>query len=361
MVTIHMAFPLHEERGSILTTGYSTFAVVPTDPDHPLPQTDADDIATRLLQPVSSPSLAQGSFTARNPDSSSAFEDEDFQLQAALHASLDGGAGQFSMPRPHGGSFASETGSTLSPRTSTGFPIPSLSAIPPPVPAPSTRPTAQPMTNPVAASMSRNQVMLERMRREQEAALREHYHEEVSGFDNLPEPSYPLAGNRVQDEEEQLRRAIAESEAMAHEQGHAETVSNASGAGIRSGNAQAEQWTQGRTHSGRVYDDEDAEFQAALQASLESAPPGAHTFDTATTSPRASTARDSPLTAASIAGSRAEPLTGADEDEDEDDDDYDDAATEKTLSETAEAPQAEDPNINIEEMRRRRLARFGGP
>ncbi|KAH9998494.1 Josephin-domain-containing protein [Russula compacta] len=337
--------------------GYSTFAVVPTDPDHPLPQTDADDIATRVSQPVSSPSLAQDSFGARIPDSSSTFEDEDFQLQAALHASLDGGAGRFPLPRPHGGPFAGETG-TLSPSTSTGFPTPPLFAVPPPVPAPSTRPTGQPMTNPVAASMARNQVMLDRMRREQEAALREHYHEEVSGFDNPPNTSYSAVGNRVQDEEEQLRRAIAESEAMAHEQGHAESVSNAAGAGISSGNTQAERWTQDRTHSGRVYDDEDAEFQAALQASLESAPPGAHTFDTATTtSSRASTARDSP---AFIAGSRAESLTGADEDEDGDGDGDDaDAATEETLSETAEAPQAEDPNI--EEMRRRRLARFGGP
>jgi hypothetical protein len=56
-------------------------------------------------------------------------------------------------------------------------------------------------------------------------------------------------------------------------------------------------------------------------------------------------------------------LAGADEDDEDDDelysgDDEDDTATEETLSDADMPPQ--DENVDIEEMRRRRLARFSG-
>jgi len=294
-------------------------------------------------------------------------EDEDFQLQAALEASLDGPRAGFPMPLPRAGpAVAGGSGSARSPGATMGFPMLPPLTVPPPVPPPSTRPTDQPMENPVAASMARNQAMLERMRREQEVALREHYHEEASRFDGLLGRPYPRAGSHVEDEEEQLRRAIAESEAMARGEGHAQagTNSDAKETEARSENTQARGWTRESVHGGRVYDDEDAELQAALQASLETAPPGAHTPGTATPPPpRAAPTRRSPYTARSTAGPITEPLAGADEDDEDDDelysgDDEDDTATEETLSDADMPPQ--DENVDIEEMRRRRLARFSG-
>lgn len=354
-----------------MVVGYSTFVVVPTDPDHPLPQTDADVVAVSFSSRASSE--AQYPSTMHAPHSSAALEDEDFELQAALQASLDGASVRVPMPRPHIGPVAGGSGA-LFPGATMGFPpsplltpppvvpspiVPPHIVPPPPVPHPSTRPADQPMANPVAASTARNQAMLERMRREQEAALREHYHDEVLRFDPLPDRSSSgVGGDRVdvEDEEEQLRRAIAESEAMAREQGHAQTGGDVAGT-ARAGPDNIEE----RTHGGRVYDDEDAELQAALQASLETAPPGAHTPDTAiATPPRAPAMRRSPLPPASSSGLGTEPIHNTHEDDDDElYDDGEETATEETLSDAAGPPQAE--SVNIEEMRRRRLARFGGP
>ena len=188
--------------------------MVPIDPEHPLPQADADVIASSPPPLPSSSFGPQYSSTARSPHSSGMPEDEDFQLQAALEASLDGPRAGSPMPRPRAGpAVAGGSGSARSPGATMGFPMLPPLTVPPPVPPPSTRPTDQPMENPVAASMARNQAMLERMRREQEVALSEHYHEEASRFGGLLGRSYPRAGSHVGDEEEQLRRAIAESEA----------------------------------------------------------------------------------------------------------------------------------------------------
>jgi len=75
--------------------------------------------------------------------------------------------------------------------------------------------------------------------------------------------------------------------------------------------------------------------------------------------------RRSPLPApASRAAPRlgTEPSNVHDDGDDDDDDDLyfdrEDTATEDTLSDSADAQQIED--VNVEEMRRRRLARFGG-
>lgn len=210
--------------------------------------------------------------------------------------------------------------------------------------------------------------MLERMRREQEAALREHYSEEASRFDGQTNRSYGI-GSHVEDEEEQLRRAIEASKEMAREQGQLEGRAGSDGAEttLRTEKSQDEAWTRERIH-GRVYDDEDKELQAALQASLETAPPGIHTPDSNTAPPPS---RHPLLPAASTSGLHHRPSTGtgeyeeADDEmyEDEDDEDEDETATEETLSDAADsdsepAPQAE--NVDLEEMRRRRLARFGG-
>lgn len=350
--------------------GYSTFVVVPMDPDYPLPQAEADVVASSL--PASSSFEAQypGPSTARSPRSSTMLENEDLQLQAALHASLDGQPTTLPMPFPGVGPFAGGSGA-LPPGGPMPFSAPSQRSVPPPVPHHSTRPADQPMGNPVAASMARNQVVLERMRREQAAALREH--EGAPRFVDPSNRAYPGAGglpSHVEDEEEQLRRAIAESEAMAREQrqGSTQTDGDAAGSGLGSDNTQPGELTQERIGGGRMYDDEDADLQAALQASLATAsgPTGAHIPDTATAPPRASPARRSPPTARSMPGRpHAAPSAGADEDDGDDGESYsddDDTATEETLSGTEDPPpQAANDDISIEEMRRRRLARFGGP
>ena len=337
----------------MLTTGYSTFVVVPTDPDHPLPQSDADVIAANLSrQTYSGP---QSLSTVRSPGAPAGIEDEDLELQAALHASLDGEKGQLPRARDRVGSSAAAVGagpSTSGP--SMDFPPSSLFASPPPIPPPSTRPASQPMANPVAASMARNQAMLERMRREQEAALREHYHDEVSRFDGRTDRPSSTARYGVEDEDEQLRRAIAESEAMAREEGNLQTGEDVAGTGANVDSAQEREWPHGLIHGGRVYDDEDAELQAALQASLQTAPPEIHSSDT--------TPRDSTFTAASTARPRAAHQAAAlesDDDEPYDVDSERDTATEETMSDAPSEPQGED--LSIEEMRRRRLERFGGP
>ncbi|KAF8502102.1 Josephin-domain-containing protein [Russula emetica] len=341
--------------------GYSTFVVVPTNPDNPLPQTDADVIAVSF--PPRASSEAQHSSNPYYPHSSAGFEDEDFGLQAALQASIDGAAVQIPMPQPRVGPVAGGTraispapGPNIGPNI--GFPTSPPLSPPPPVPHPSTRPVNQPMANPVAASMARNQVVLERMRREQEAALREHYHDEISRFGQMSPGNISRSGigSQHHEEEEQIRRAIAESEEMAREQGlgelglgRAQTGSDDGGTRARSDNTQqAEASRHDRIHGGRVYDDEDAEFQAALQASLETAPPGIHT----PTPPRAF---DSPMRQPSNNTNVHD--NGDDDDDDDLYFDEEDTATEETLSDSAEPQQADD--VNMEEMRRRRLARFG--
>jgi ataxin-3 len=322
--------------------GYSTFVVVPTDPENPLPQSDADVIATTLPRPTSSG--PQHLSTVHTPQPPAGLEDEDLQLQAALQASL-GEPGDVSWDQ--GGPSVMASGvDTVTPSTSIGSPPPSLLAPPPPIPPPSTRPADQPLGNPVAASMARNRAFLERMRQEQEAALREHYHDEVAHSED-DQPRGPSFGARstVEDEEEQLRRAIAESAEMAREQGLNQTDNESEVIGTES---EAGVDTSDRTHrqlpSDRVYDDEDAELQAALQASLGEGPPGFFSPDSSTES--------SPFTTVSAASARSGLSSGTLEDEDGEGD----TATEETGSDTAELPAG---NLNIEEMRRRRLERFG--
>jgi hypothetical protein len=113
--------------------------------------------------------------------------------------------------------------------------------------------TGQSMGNPVTESMARNRAFLERLRREQEAALREHYPDEVTHLeDDQAYGSFPEARNAVEDEDEQLRRAIAESVEMAREQGHAQT--NNEWADLES--TYTDERTQGWVHGDRAYDED---------------------------------------------------------------------------------------------------------
>ena len=324
--------------------GYSTFVVVPTDPENPLPRSDADVIATTL--PRSTSSGPQHLSTVRTPQPPAGLEDEDLQLQVALQASL-GEAGDVSWEQ-EGSSITAGGVSTLTPSAG-GFPPSSLLASPPPIPPPSTRPADQQMESPVAASMARNRAFLERMRQEQEAALREHYHDEAANLgDDQPRQSSFEARNTVEDEDELLRRAIEESAEMARKQGLTKTDNES--AAVRA-DPEAVVYTgentQGPPLGDRVYDDEDAELQAALQASLGESVPGFISPDSSTES--------SPFTTASVSSARSELSSSTLEDDDAEGD----TATEETGSDTAERSQPA-RNVSIEEMRRRRLERFGG-
>jgi len=106
--------------------------------------------------------------------------------------------------------------------------------------------------------MERNKLMLQRMRQQQEYAQREAWSYTTEGM--TPEQIAAQEARREarrkeeEEEEEHLRRAIAESEAMAR--------SNQTSGNARDG------FSEGQSRNLRDNDDDDAELQAALRASL---------------------------------------------------------------------------------------------
>jgi len=130
-------------------------------------------------------------------------------------------------------------------------------------------PEFDPDVDPVAASVARNRLIMERMRREQEMAFRDTY-EDVDMED--------VARRRAetQDEEEMFKRAIEESEKLAMEveegqrQKDQDRQPHAGGSDPTSPLRMSPPLIQGH----RVYDDEDEELQAALRASLQDVPEG---------------------------------------------------------------------------------------
>jgi hypothetical protein len=197
-------------------------------------------------------------------------------------------------------------------------------------------------SDPVAASMARTQRMLARMQRQQEAAF------SIGGGG----PS-ERERRRQQEEEEALQRAIEESRAMYESSGGEAGQDPA--AATRPPMTEQEAWDAAeRTaaaarqqqppawHEHRVYDDDDEELQAALRASLESAPggatipevPPASSTNAATTQPPALQRHGSATSDAYETESEAD-------------------------TEEGDAHAAE-PVESVEEMRKKRLARFGG-
>ncbi|KAF7973698.1 hypothetical protein HWV62_14370 [Athelia sp. TMB] len=358
--------------------GYSVFAVVQIDPTQPLAltRTDADDVAATLPEPSSSSARAHIS-TARTPTAGSAsastsapggfehiegFEDEDMELQAALQASLGGGEYKFTLPlrRPtvpappplgfptgrvdtvpdlDDGSdidFPNATAGAGAPENETTVPIPSQED--------------EDSMDPVARSMLRNKRMLERMKREQEYALREQYESEVAGS------SRPRR-QAEEEEEENIRRAIAESEAMARTYARdADAMDEDSDDGdedyvppapsrLRQASLPDAVHPQPDYMAHRVYDDDDAELQAALKASLEHMPEGftvpeAQALPSAPPLPRAA-AQAPPLT-------RQESVSSVS-----------DAGTATSAGTEVDTQPVQEQKVDLEEMRRRRLARFG--
>ncbi|CAE6374483.1 unnamed protein product [Rhizoctonia solani] len=375
--------------------GYSVFVVRPLDPSNPehmLPETEADllaetldagdfggqvqRISTTRTQPTSSSSNA---IEVASSSATSGFENEDMQLQRALQASIAAGYGggsiydfpeeppatsSTSVPRPSslGLGYGGDTSRSSGPQSRRT-----------PVPVADDPPSPQfDADDPVAASAVRARLRLEQMQREQAAAMQGL----GGGYETVDlDPAIATRRKEAQDrvrrareeEEEQIRQAMEES-LKSHEQsasdedlsqyGTPPTVPGGFGA---TGN--------------RNYDDEDAQLQAALRASLEThATSGAPPVSVApqrVPAPRAPTAAapqapsprvPAPSASTSVPASRtalasSAPTTKpAEESEDEDEEEDEEEAPASKSPEVEVKAEVADPD----ELRRRRLARFGG-
>ncbi|KAJ6499924.1 Josephin-domain-containing protein [Mycena vitilis] len=293
--------------------GYSVFAVTPIDPSGTLPHTEADDIASTIPEPQSANRPAVHSFTSHGAGGSTVgnqhvlaegMEDEDYELQAALQASLMGDVSHDNPPPVIHHSI---------PLPSSDSPLSSSYAIPPDSPAheiPSN-------LDPVTATMERNRLLLERMKAEQEYAQRQLWADEENE-----------GRTREHDtEEEMIRRAVEESEASARLEGHGAATDS----GLPTEDRMPDVEQSSRTsHSGqdRVYDDDDADLQAALKASLEQLPEG-------WSLPELVQSQDS-VHRPAISGSQG-PIP----------------------VEQVDVPLAPEEAVSVDELRRKRLARFG--
>jgi hypothetical protein len=104
----------------------------------------------------------------------------------------------------------------------------------------------------VTESIDQSRAFLEQMLQEQEAALREHYLDEGAHLeDDQAYGSFSDTRNTVEDEDEQLRRAIAESAEMAREQGYTQTDEWADLESAYTGER-----TRGRAQCYSVYDED---------------------------------------------------------------------------------------------------------
>ena len=312
--------------------GYSVFAVTRGDPDSPLalPRTEADMIASTLSEPTSiSATNTERSFRPKfeeiRPRESSSdhteqlegFEDEDYQLQVALQASLmDDNLDQPSFsPR-----YISTLQPTINPSSQSRSGSIGLGSDTPR----STQHIGGSMpfsghadVDPVVASAERNRVLLQQMKEEQEHAQRE----VLFGADLTPEEHTAFQARREQrqreeqEEEEAMQRAIEESKALA-QRSQLEVNEDIE---IDDGN---HDMNAGSSHAdgNKVYDDDDSELQAALKASLE---PSNHL----PTRPKSS---------------------------------LDVEDTESVVSDrTSAAEESTADAVSLDEIRRRRLARFG--
>ncbi|KAI0812672.1 Josephin-domain-containing protein [Irpex lacteus] len=387
--------------------GYSVFAVVQDDPTKPLalPRSDADHLAAFLTEDAR-PSAAYRSGESNSSTSKAqhleTFDDEDAELQAALQASISGHAYpdpdslfQPPLPRPPpAASTSTSTRPTRTPRTPrtpiqgarTAAALPPLrrptirdfemisdedgdedddSNDYPPVIPPRPHPDpALPLMglDPLEASRARSQAYMQQVMREQEAALRESRAAEAAAVEAGYRPTRRGGRDRRDEQEDdELRRAIEASLAAHPAEGSGsqsepiavdenEEDEEVEYLGSSGGGARRETFPGGD----RVYDDEDAELQAALRASLADVPPG---FEVPDTPPRAAPPVSIPATSlpatsvpeSSVGSNASLPPPSQEETE-----------TESEADTTVGEEEREREQVSVEEMRRRRLARFGG-
>ena len=406
-----MRFLLILQRMSVLTTnppnpGYSVFAVCPVDPNgDSLIRTDVDELAGTLPQPTSAgtrhlntsrvadrPTLGSSNI----PGSVEGAEDEDLMLQAALQASMAGADHEIpdwlrnqaneAHTRQVASGASSRPGQESLAAGSFNLPGGSYGEMP------GTFDEAEDLdasADPVAASTARNRAFMENMRRQQEMALRgaidddimHHAHRARQGpavrpaRAALPQPRQDVAPPRRRrtagedDEEIELQRALAASQA-AEEAAAASNRPNRF-AGLRGENEdgdddedvvmedddeeltmyrRAQQLRQSRQPLApiapepaaprtRVYDDDDEELQAALRASLETVPDGF----VLPPSPQAPLRRPTAPSSSAATGARLE-IPGP----------------KPTVEEEPVSSPPPEVALTAEELRKKRLARFGG-
>ncbi|KAG6865365.1 hypothetical protein C0991_003142 [Blastosporella zonata] len=357
--------------------GYSVFAITQVDPSAPLglPRTVPDEIASTLPEPTSSnlrtsSNRPLASISAPEaPAHIEGFDDEDYELQAALQASLMGaqfGAGgtvsiapprlaPSFIPLPPGDSESFQF-SDLRTDIHTSANVEEDEDLDAEDDEQSPSANEQADVDPVAESMTRNRLMLQRMRAHQELAQRE-----LWGEGSLSEAdAAALEARRSQrqleelEEAEELRRAIAESEALAQAQGHAthddmdEEVDELDIVNVaRPGPVplQGLHPTGGHGVGHRVYDDDDADLQAALRASLEGVPQG---WEFPELPPQPVPSR--PISVPVDFPPAPAPVSEHNKDAED---------AESVLStEPDDHPSSEAP-LDADELRRKRLARFG--
>ncbi|KAF9447499.1 Josephin-domain-containing protein [Macrolepiota fuliginosa MF-IS2] len=386
--------------GQAETEGYSVFAITQADPSIPLAlaRTDADDVAASLPEPMSASQSSVYNATKRNPDVSrhpvkasgsknplhsaegvegamEGVEDEDYDLQAALQASL---ASQEGYGSHHYGSLSSSipadppslvraTSSSTTYATATSRSTSTNSS------TQSSQPLGLPGhadLDPVTASMERNRVLLQRMREQQEFAQRELW----SGNGLTPEEEAIQEARRQaqrrqeEEEEEQLRKAIAESEAMAREwDGQQRKSDPDEPPSIDRG--VGELVSSGHLVEGhRNYDDEDQELQAALSASLQNIPSEWQPSDLPLSSaPKQSQPnRSAPPKAKSSEvmdkSNKSDSHNNMDVDDDEEwhsESEASDPDVDIPGKQGASAPEGQSSPPTLDEIRKARLARFG--
>ncbi|TFK21961.1 Josephin-domain-containing protein [Coprinopsis marcescibilis] len=348
--------------------GYSVFAVTPTDPGAPLgmPRVLADEIAATLPEPssVSIPSTRPTAYRtmpssatppAQDPSIDPEFradnyDEEDYELQAILHESL---MAQNALRGEDGG----VTGLTPPPIHRQTIPLPdapgpSISNFGAPIPGGWPAHFAEHEAtdvDPVAQSIERNRRLLEQMQAQQAQAMSEREWTD----DNLaPEEAEALRERRErrrreeEEEEEQLRRVMEESEKMHREHRAKRARLSDDDEDMESDSDQPAALPQtshivapsSHASGSRVYDDEDADLQAALKLSLESVPAGWQ-------EPAFSVDTPQPPAAASIPAKDMEASVSV-------------TSTTSTVDDVADPEPVPEP-IDLDEIRRRRLARFG--
>ncbi|KAF9462409.1 Josephin-domain-containing protein [Collybia nuda] len=350
--------------------GYSVFAVTQADPTAPLalPRTVADEVAATLPDPrAARPDLERmsSSYTTRavppssrdpsgRPINVEGLEDEDYDLQAAIQASMMGGEGSYD---------AYESPPIVPPPlTRAPVPLPSVSGIQSPVdtgsgaqtPTDGLPPLISPEVqtapyDPVAASLERNKRMLEQMRAQQELAHREMWGGGAGGSDQAAFEARREERRRQEAEEaEQLRLAIEESEALAKQEGH--NIPNREdneGMDVDVVMPQLRPIDHSYSHLApdRVYDDDDAELQAALKASLEQVPGGWELPELSHRNSVRPPETAGPINRSTITEKDAE--------------DAESVLSDETSTTTDNPPSEVVEVVSMDELRKKRLARFG--
>jgi ataxin-3 len=245
--------------------------------------------------------------------------------------------------------------------------------------------------DPVASSMARGRSAMQQMLRHQEYALREVREEEIAHtfpanrFAPLvgtptstapaPQPNAPRRQRTrgEEDEDQALRRALEQSRADAvaagvdvetsdDEDADYATPEQRTPAPVRSRMPLADLDAVGDVesfaHHTGVYDDDDAELQAALKASLEEVPGGAAIPPQPVVSRGAE--RTPPVSAPAPLSGTAQPGSSklkapVVDSEDEYDEDEDMEQENRTVEPSPEKQE----QLDADELRRRRLARFG--